>query len=105
MHPAPEAAVGPGYNILAANDVGEGENTIRHQLGMLDDGRCVAHHAGNEDLPRRQLDVAPYFVLVLVAHVAGFGQVRCALTLSSTSEMSRKGMSVVCGPCQLPQQM
>ena len=59
MHPAAETAVGSGYNILAADDVNEGENTIRYQLGMLNDRGCVAHHAGNENLPGRQFDIPP----------------------------------------------
>src|SRR5262245_50715431 len=76
MDPSAQTAISPSDNILATDNIGEGQDAVRYQLGVLDDIGCVAHHAGNENLARRQLDVPPDFVFVFVAHVAGFDQVR-----------------------------
>src|SRR5882757_6059315 len=50
-----EAAVGAAQHILAADDLGEPNEALRHQLGMLDDVGGVADDAGNELLAGRQL--------------------------------------------------
>jgi hypothetical protein len=79
MHPPAEAAVGSGDHVFAADEIGKGEDAIGHQLGVFDDVGGVAHHARDEGLPRRQLDVPPDFLFVLMTHVAGFDQVRLGI--------------------------
>ena len=66
----------------------------------------MADDAGDEDFSGGQFHVAPDFEFMFVTDVACFDQVRLGvLTRSMTSTMSRSGKSVVCGPCQLSQQI
>ena len=60
----------------AADDVGEGEDAVGHQFGVLDEVGGVADDSGNENFSGGViLDVAPDFVFMFVADVAGFEQV------------------------------
>src|SRR6185369_2854790 len=72
MDAAAEAAVGAGDQVFPADDLGERDDAVGHQLRMLDEIGRVADDAGNQDLSRGQLYVAPDFDFVLVADVAGF---------------------------------
>ncbi len=104
MDAAAETAVGCGDDVLASDQVGEADDAVGDQLGMLDDVGGVADDARKEDLAVGQLDVLPDLPFVLVPDIARLERVGLALTASMTSTMSRIGMSVACGPCQLPQQ-
>ena len=106
MDAAAEAAIGAGDDVLAPHQLGEAQDAVGDELGMLDHVGGVADDAGDQDLAGRQLHLAPHFPFVLVAHVAGLDRDRRRrVTSSSRSTMSSSGRSVVCGPCQLPQQM
>ena len=61
----------PAIDILAPDNVGEGFDALRDQLGMLDNVGGVADHARHDDLAGRQLDVLPDCPFVLVTDVAG----------------------------------
>src|SRR5215467_3887659 len=76
MHAPAQAAVGARYDIFATDDVGEGENAIRHQFRVLDEIGGVADNAGDEDLSGGQPDIAPDLVFMFVTDIAGFDQVR-----------------------------
>ena len=78
MHPAAEAAIGAGNNVLAANRVRVSEDPVGHELGVLDHVGGVADDARDKDFTVRQFDVAPDLVLVLVPDVAGFDRIRPA---------------------------
>src|SRR2546426_5773625 len=104
VHAATEPAVGRCDDALLSHETGEALDALGHQLRMLDHVGGVTHDARQDELAVRELDVLPHLPLVLVTHVAGFERIGAALTASITSTMSRIGMSVVCGPCQLPQQ-
>ena len=71
MQPPTEPAIGARYHILPPDDVGEGFDALRDQLGMLDDIGGVADHTRNDEFAGRQLDVFPHRPFVLVTHVAG----------------------------------
>ena len=92
-------------DILALRDPGEIEDPVGDHLRMLDDVGSVADDARDQYLAFGQLDVAPDFPLVLVTNIAGLDRERPARTRNSTSTIFLSGRSVVCGPCQLPQQM
>ena len=59
----------PPMHVLAADDLGEPHQPLRHQLGMLDDVGGVADDAGDELLAGRQLRGLPHRPFVLVARV------------------------------------
>ena len=105
MNPPAEAAIGAGDHVLATGDPGEIEDAVGDDLGMLDDIGGVADDARDQDLALGQFDVPPNLPLVLVTDIAGLDRECSGPTFSSTSTMCLSGRSVVCGPCQLPQQM
>ena len=103
MDAAAEPAIGRGDDALAADEFGEADDALGDQLRMLDHVGGVADDARQDELAVGQLDVLPHLPFVLVADIAGLERIGLALIASMTSTMSRIGMSVVCGPCQLPQ--
>src|ERR1700744_3526990 len=79
MNASAEAAIGAGDNAFAADAVGETQNALRHEFGMLDDVGGMADDAGQNYLVVRKLDVLPNRPLVLVADIAGFERIGLAL--------------------------
>ena len=74
MNAPAQAAIGAGNDVFAADDVGEGEDAVGHQFGVLDEIGGVADDSGNENFSGRQLYVSPDFVFMFVADVAGFSK-------------------------------
>src|SRR4051794_586172 len=67
-----KATVGRGDHPLAAHDVGEAQDPLRHQLRVLDDIGGMADHTGQHQLVVRQADLLPQLPLMLMADVASF---------------------------------
>ena len=76
-----KAAIGPGNDILASDDLGEPHDAVGDQLRMFDSGGVVGHDAGNQDLARRQLDLFPDTPFVLVTHIGGLDRIRAGVYL------------------------
>src|SRR5262249_40876706 len=66
-----EAAIGTGDDVLAPHHFGIAADSLGDQLGMFDQNRRMADHAGNERLARRQFGALPHFPFMLVARVRG----------------------------------
>ena len=75
METAAEAAVGACDDILAADQVGEAQNTLRYQLRMFDDVGGVTDNPGDEYLAFREFYVLPHAPLVFVTDIGGLDQV------------------------------
>src|SRR5271169_5319547 len=71
MHAAAEAAIGRGDHPFPADALGEAQNALGDELGMLHHVGGVADNAGKNDFAVGKLDVPPYRPFVLVAHIAG----------------------------------
>src|SRR5436190_16752041 len=71
VDPTAETAIGRGDDALAADDVGEAQDPVGNQLGVLDDVGGVADDSRQEDLVVGQLDALPDPPLMLVADIAG----------------------------------
>ena len=67
-----KTAVGGRYHAVAADDVGEAFDTLRHQFWVFDEvGRCVKH-AKHQDFVDRNFGAAPNCPFVLMAWIGGF---------------------------------
>src|SRR2546427_1760699 len=88
-----EPTVGPGDDVLAADEPRVRHQTLGDELRMLDEVAVVADHPGHEDLPRRQLHVLPHPPLVLRQGFDASMEYAPARTLRTKSTMSRSGMS------------
>src|SRR4029434_8346262 len=81
MHSPAETAVGAGDNVFSADDFSEREDAIGYQFRMLDEIGGVSDDTRNQDLSGGEFHVAPNFVFMFVADVAGFDQVRLGIDL------------------------
>jgi hypothetical protein len=104
MDATTKAAIGTGDNVLAADHFGVTHDPVRDHLRMLDDVGRVAHNTGNEQLVVRKRNVLPDAPFMLVPRIARLDRIGTGID-AEHEVMSASGMSVVCGPCQLPQQM
>src|SRR5262245_65673848 len=64
-----KATIGAGDHILPADQLGEPDNALRDQLGVLDDVGGMADQAGKQHPALRQPDLLPYPPLVLVSRI------------------------------------
>src|SRR5579862_321449 len=78
MHAAAEAAIGRGDHPFPADALGETQNTLGDEFGMLHHVGGMADHAGKNDFAVGKLDVLPNRPFVLVAHIAGLERVALA---------------------------
>src|SRR5262245_13083122 len=76
MNAATQAAVGAGDDVFPADEFSELNNPIGDQFGVFDQIGGVADDTRNQDLAGRKFHVAPDFVFMFVADIAGFDQVR-----------------------------
>jgi len=75
MDAATQAAVGAGDDVFLADDFSERDEAVGDQFRVLDEIGGVADDAGDQDFSGGQFHVAPDFVFMFVADVAGFDQV------------------------------
>src|SRR6202140_2478006 len=72
VQPRAQSAIGASDHVRAPDRFGEVADSLRDELGMLDEVGGVADHARHDDLAGGQLDVLPQRPFVLVTHIAGF---------------------------------
>src|SRR5690348_5189003 len=70
-----EAAVGAGHDVLAADELGVADETLRDELGVLYEVGAVADHAGDQHRALRQPHLLEDPPLVLVAWVRGLDRI------------------------------
>jgi hypothetical protein len=102
-HSTAEAAVGGRDDVVPADRLGVPGDAVGDEFGVLDDVDGVADHAGRMTLPSGSLMSRQTFHSCSCRTLAALKEYTPALIASMTSKMSAIGMSVVCGPCQLPQ--
>src|SRR4030095_13978461 len=83
MDAAAQAAVGAADDVFSAGDFSERNDAIGYQFRVLDEIGSVADDAWDEDLSGGEFHVAPDFVLMFVADVTGFDQVRLGVDLEN----------------------
>jgi len=105
MDSSTEATVGAGNHIFAADNLCKTHDPIRDEARMLDHVRRMTDHSGNENLVLRQFYFLPHAPFVLMADIARLDRVGLRANGEHEVDNVGNGMSVVCGPCQLPQQM
>jgi hypothetical protein len=103
MHSAAETAIGGGDDPLPADEVGEANNPLGDEFGVLDDVGGVADDPWQDQLVVGQFDILPDFPLVLVAHIAGLERIGTGVDgqhdIDDVAHRDVGGMR----PCQLPQ--
>src|ERR1700759_36127 len=67
--PLSKAAVGPGNDILAPDELGVADDAFAHELRVLDHIGGMADDTRHQDLARRQFDVLPDAPFVLMAWI------------------------------------
>ena len=76
-----EAAIGAGNDVLAPHDLGESQDAVGDELGVLDDVGGMADDTGDQDLPVGQLDVLPDSPLMRMTNIAGLDRERAGVNL------------------------
>ena len=76
MDAAAETAIRAGDDIFASHHLGEGQDAVGDELGVLDDIGGVADDTGDLDLAVGQFDVLPDPPLMCVTNIAGFDRER-----------------------------
>ena len=75
MDAAAEAAIGRGDDALAADEIGEPEDAVGDEIGVLDDVGRVADDPRQDQPIVGQFDVLPDLPLVLMPDIAGLERI------------------------------
>ena len=93
-----EAAVGPGQDALAPDDVGETADALRDQHGMLDEVVRRVDHAGHQHLVVRDFAAFHSSHSCSWRGLAPSNSRACGRALASNPISFDTAMSCVCGP-------
>ena len=86
MEPAAEATVGACNNILATDQVGETQDSLRYQLRMFDDVGGMTDNPRHEYLAFWKFYLLPHVPLVFVTRIGSLDQVGAGAYLEKQAD-------------------